>query len=237
MGIGVSDENLILLVEMMIQPPRSLISAGVVGNHAAVVLKLVYEEGAKRICSRIERQCSTEDRCTSRRRKIRCRIWSRQAKFLCYSGADGPAQTRHQSGVSLSCQPGKDSNLVILRVALRAEDGRVRQQRHGILRVLAQPFERRKQKCFVFLNRKSDGAAELLPAQRVFHIRALRVGQPGIKRLARLQRLADSERVCGIQRVIAEKTKKASMQLVGPRLRDDINDRSASTAQLGRIII
>ena len=119
---------------------------------------------------------------------------------------------------------------------MRAEDGRVRQQRHGILRVLAQPFERRKQKCLVFLNRKSDGAAELLPAQRVFHVRALRIGQAGIKRLARLQRLADSERVCGIQRVIAEKTKKASMQLVRPRLRDDINDRSAGTAQLGRII-
>src|SRR5438094_8319797 len=84
LGIGVTDENLILPVEMMIQPPRSLISARVVGNHAAGVLKLVYEEGAKRICSRIERQCATEYRRKSRMWKTRCRICRLQHHFAFY---------------------------------------------------------------------------------------------------------------------------------------------------------
>ena len=101
---------------------------------------------------------------------------------------------------------------------------------------MPQTLERREQKGFVLFDRKTHSAAKLLPVQRILHVLALRVRCRGVEGLARLQRLADGERVGSIQDVIAEKTIQASMELVGPGFRYDVDDRAARAAQLRGIV-
>src|SRR2546430_6770216 len=47
---------------MMVHAPRGKVLAGVVVEHASVVFKLVYQEGAQRRSSGIEGQSSTKNR-------------------------------------------------------------------------------------------------------------------------------------------------------------------------------
>src|SRR6185437_2055275 len=57
-----------------------------------------------------------------------------------------------------------------------------------------------------------------------------------IKGLPRLQSLTDGEWVGCIQRVIAEQSKQAAVNVVGSGLAHDVDGRSAGAAEIGSII-
>src|SRR5262252_5463934 len=100
MGKVVAEKELVLVVEMMIEPARSLISARVVGKQASVVLKLINEKGAERVGGRIERQSSIQNGRASCWRHVRRGVGSRETQFCRHGRAHGTAQTRHGAGIA-----------------------------------------------------------------------------------------------------------------------------------------
>ena len=61
-AIPIAQIELVVFAKMMVHAPRGKVLAGVVVEHASVVFKLVYQEGAQRRSSGIEGQSSTKNR-------------------------------------------------------------------------------------------------------------------------------------------------------------------------------
>src|SRR6202158_1171873 len=209
---------------MVIQPAGGLISARVEGEQAAVGLELAVQE-------RIPRDLTGTQPRRRRYSQSACQRGGTSRGRYC-----GPRVEAGHGGRASCRQRAQNCSLIIRRISLRAKNSGIRDKRNGVLRVLSQAFKSSEQEGLVFMNGKADGAAVLLAAQRVFHVVALRVGQGGIKSLARLERLTEGKGIGGIQGVVAEKAIKASMKPVGPGFRDDIDRGAAGAAKFGRVI-
>ena len=95
MGKIVAKKEMVLIVEMVIQPAGGLIPPRVVRNDSAIVFKLIDDEAAERIGSRIQGQSSVKDCGTSGRGQIRSRVGRGQAQVFCNGGTYWPTQTGH----------------------------------------------------------------------------------------------------------------------------------------------
>ncbi len=203
MHIAVAEENQVLIAELVIEAAGRLVFARVERKHSAASFKLAVQERIPRDLSRIQ---------TGRRRYSQSagqRGGTSRGRYW-----ELPIEARH-GGRASAREPLQNRNLIIRWITLRAKNFGIREKGNGVLRVLAQAFKSGEQEGLVLLDREAQCSAVLLAAQGVFHVFALRVGQDGIKSLARLQRLTEGEGIGCIKNIVTEKAVETAVHSVG----------------------
>src|SRR5262249_5906461 len=87
-------------------------------------------------------------------------------------------------------------------------------------------------------DREAEGAAELLPVERVLHRVAQRAEREASRsgKLSWLQRVAAGEGIGGVENVVPEEAIHAAMKVVGAGLAHDVDGSPAAGADLGGVV-
>ena len=107
-------------------------------------------------------------------------------------------------------EPGENSVLT----GRGTKDIRVCQQWNGILGILAQTFEGKEDESFILVDRRADGAAELISPERVLDRQTLRIGGGGIEDSSGRERLSEREGVARIHTAIAEIAVRGAVHII-----------------------
>src|SRR5258708_34700442 len=212
----------------MVQTPGELILRRGVWETSAIVFKLIYQKLAQRTGGRIDRQNIGQDSRTGSggQRWLSCKAWNRCCALRCQTVND------RSLIIEFDLRSGEVDRPWAIRTKLICAE----QQRDGILSVLAVAFEREEHEGLVLDPGKAKCQTILLAAQSVLGRSRKAVGQRRIESLARLPRLAESERIPRIESIVAEETIEAAMDIVGPSLGNDIDRRAGRAAEISAVV-
>src|SRR5690349_4936888 len=180
MAEAVAQGNLIVITELVVKTRRRQVQAAGVREQAAVSFKLIHQESLQWAARIVDRKDVGKNPCAGGRGESRL-----------------AGEARHRRCTKTS-QTSDDRLLIVRCRRLRPEDAGVVQERNCVLSVAHQTFKSAVKEGFVFGDRKTDGAAELLACEGVLNVRALKVWLGGIENLPRSKRLADGKGIRAI---------------------------------------